>query len=242
MWWGSGVRAPRPVDQLPYQPTNMDLITRQEALQQGLKRYYTGVPCKHGHDAERLANRSNCVECKRVLTKQLYAVSDKEAHRAGKSAWRSANREKVKARAAAWNAANPGKVKASISKWKAQNREHVREYHAVYTAGRKASDPSFDVVTRLRIRLIKCLSRSGARTAPTMQLVGCTREELVAHIEAQFLPGMTWENRSEWHVDHIRPCASFDMLDPEQQRACFHYTNLQPLWAADNLRKGARLD
>jgi HNH endonuclease. len=53
---------------------------------------------------------------------------------------------------------------------------------------------------------------------------------------------MSWDNygRDGWHIDHIRPCASFDLTDPEQQRQCFHYTNLQPLWAADNIRKGAK--
>ena len=61
------------------------------------------------------------------------------------------------------------------------------------------------------------------------------------HLEAQFKPGMTWDNYGlkGWHVDHIRPCASFDLRDPEQQRRCFHYTNLQPLWAEENLKKGS---
>ena len=69
--------------------------------------------------------------------------------------------------------------------------------------------------------------------------MGCTTDELVAHLEKQFTPGMTWDNWAYrgWHIDHIRPCASFDLADPEQQRECFHYTNLQPLWAVDNMRK-----
>ena len=60
------------------------------------------------------------------------------------------------------------------------------------------------------------------------------------HIEKQFKPGMTWERYGEWHVDHIRPCASFDLTDPEQQTICFNYENLQPLWAIDNMKKGAK--
>ena len=56
-------------------------------------------------------------------------------------------------------------------------------------------------------------------------------------LEAQFLPGMTWDNHGEWHIDHIRPCASFDFSDPQQQKECSHYSNLQPLWAKDNLSK-----
>jgi len=72
-----------------------------------------------------------------------------------------------------------------------------------------------------------------------MELIGCSAEELVAHLEAQFTEGMTWENYGEWHVDHVRPCASFDLTDPAQQRQCFHHTNLQPLWAEENLTKGS---
>lgn len=77
-----------------------------------------------------------------------------------------------------------------------------------------------------------------------MALVGCSRAELVSRLEAAFLPGMTWDNygRGGWHIDHVIPCDAFDLLDPEQQRACFHYTNLQPLWEKDNCAKGARLD
>lgn len=72
--------------------------------------------------------------------------------------------------------------------------------------------------------------------------LGCSAPELVAHIESQFAPGMSWDNRGEWHVDHIRPLASFDLTDPAQRLEACHYTNLQPLWAADNIAKGARLD
>ena len=75
------------------------------------------------------------------------------------------------------------------------------------------------------------------RAAASFDLTGCTVAELRQYLEAQFTDGMSWENRSEWHIDHVRPCASFDLTDPEQQRECFHYTNLQPLWAADNLSK-----
>lgn len=83
----------------------------------------------------------------------------------------------------------------------------------------------------------------GQKHQSTFELLGCTLEELYAHIEAQFLPGMSWGNygHDTWHIDHIKPCASFDLTDPEQQRVCFHYTNLQPLWAIDNIRKGAKL-
>jgi hypothetical protein len=80
------------------------------------------------------------------------------------------------------------------------------------------------------------------KSAKTQDLLGCSIEDLKKHLEASFEPGMTWDNwqHDGWHIDHIRPCASFDLTDPGQQRQCFHYTNLQPLWAADNIRKGAK--
>ena len=51
---------------------------------------------------------------------------------------------------------------------------------------------------------------------------------------------MTWENHGEWHIDHIKPCASFNLLNEDEQKKCFHYTNLQPLWASENLSKGCK--
>jgi hypothetical protein len=76
------------------------------------------------------------------------------------------------------------------------------------------------------------------KTDSTIQLAGCTIQQLKSFLEAEFEEGMTWDNYGEWHVDHIRPCASFNLEDPEEQKKCFHWTNLQPLWARDNIRKG----
>lgn len=74
-----------------------------------------------------------------------------------------------------------------------------------------------------------------------MQLVGCSVTDLKKHLEKQFQPGMSWDNwgNDGWHIDHIRPCSSFDLTDPAEQVKCFHYTNMQPLWATDNLKKGS---
>lgn len=66
-------------------------------------------------------------------------------------------------------------------------------------------------------------------------------DELRAHLEAQFQAGMSWDNYGEWHIDHIKPLASFDLEDTDQLKLACHYTNLQPLWAKDNLSKGAKM-
>ena len=70
--------------------------------------------------------------------------------------------------------------------------------------------------------------------------LGCTREDLTTHLEGLFQDGMTWDNYGDWHIDHIKPCSKFDLSTEKAQAECFHYTNLQPLWAKDNLSKGAK--
>jgi hypothetical protein len=103
------------------------------------------------------------------------------------------------------------------------------------------SDTNFRLVYLLRGR-IRTAIKKGCKSAQTMELLGCSIEEVKSHLESQFTEGMTWDNHGEWHIDHIIPCASFDLTDPEQQKKCFHYTNLQPLWASENISKGARLE
>lgn len=113
-----------------------------------------------------------------------------------------------------------------------------REARRAYCAHRYHTDPVFRLTKILRARLYDALN-GRTKSAATVELVGCPVSALLPHLEAQFLPGMSWENYGEWHVDHRRPCASFDLSDPEEQRACFHFTNLQPLWVADHRIKTA---
>lgn len=120
-----------------------------------------------------------------------------------------------------------------------------REYIRIWTSDRYRHDPLFNLVTKVRRRIHMALRGAfhGTRKADgTINLIGCSYDELKRHIEKQFTPGMTWEKcfSGEIHLDHIRPCASFDLTDNAQQMECFHYTNLQPLWAQENLRKHAK--
>ena len=117
--------------------------------------------------------------------------------------------------------------------WKANNKASVALYAKEYRFQRYHSDPAFKLLVNLRSRLLQTLNGNN-KSASTIELLGCTPEHARFHIESQFTEGMTWDNI---HVDHIQPCASFDLEDPNEQRKCFHYTNLQPLLAEDNLRK-----
>ena len=82
----------------------------------------------------------------------------------------------------------------------------------------------------------------GRRLEDYDDILGCTIKEAREHFERKFQPGMSWCNHGEWHIDHIRPLASFDLTQAEERRKAGHYTNLQPLWAHDNLSKGAKYD
>lgn len=84
--------------------------------------------------------------------------------------------------------------------------------------------------------------KKGKKSKTTIDLLGISSiEELWIFLEKKFQDGMSRSNYGEWHVDHIKPCSLFDLSDPQQQAECFHYTNLQPLWAVDNLRKSNKV-
>lgn len=105
------------------------------------------------------------------------------------------------------------------------------------TYERIKANPSLKLKKRIMGRIWCALKNQKVNERGHFGLIGCSVEELKTHLEKQFQPGMTFENYGAWHVDHIRPCASFDLQDPKQAAECFNWRNLQPLWAADNIRK-----
>ena len=100
--------------------------------------------------------------------------------------------------------------------------------------------PGIRVTENLRRRMRAVLEGTN-KSDSTLNLIGCSPEELKEYIESLWTEGMSWENYGDWHIDHKKPCASFDLLKEAEQRECFHYTNLQPMWAEENLRKGSKV-
>jgi hypothetical protein len=123
---------------------------------------------------------------------------------------------------------------ARVRKWVFDNRERLNSK----LRDRRASDPSFKIRCNLRTRLSTLLRlASTKKTSQTLTLLGCPLPSFMLYLESKFEAGMTWENYGEWHIDHIMPCAIFDLTQPEHQKRCFHFSNMQPLWAQDNRRK-----
>ena len=145
---------------------------------------------------------------------------------------RRARRDAQRENKAAWRADNLDRVRA-------KDREHARARRE-----RNKDNPQFRLSITLRTRLNGALA-GNFKTGSAVRDLGCTIPELRAYLQAQFAPGMSWDNWGHvgdvWHIDHIKPLASFDLANREQFLAACHYTNLQPLWAKDNLRKGANL-
>lgn len=117
-------------------------------------------------------------------------------------------------------------------------KEKDPEYFARYNRNKRITDKNYTIAQNLRNRVNKAL-KGVVKSAKTKQLLGCTISELKIHLESKFLPTMSWENYGPlWHIDHIIPCAHFDLIDPTQQEKCFHYSNLQPLFARTTIIDG----
>ena len=179
----------------------------------------------------------------RAAYAKVYYAENKEKIEAQQKVYYEENKEKIAAQHKVYHQENKEQRNARNKVYHEENREKILARKKVYRRERYKNDPNFKIMGLLRSRLRKVL-KGNTKAGPTMKLVGCTVAELWLHIEGLFEPGMTRENNGNgegfWHLDHKIPCCSFDFSDPEQQKICFHYTNLQPLWCKDNLAKGAK--
>lgn len=119
----------------------------------------------------------------------------------------------------------------------AYNKTHRGE-KTTYMRNKRKMDIRFRLGCLARTRIWYALM-GNKKSLSTMFLIGCEIDYLMYYLQCKFKKGMTWDNygRNGWVVDHIKPCASFDLSKPEEQQKCFHYTNLQPLWAKENHKK-----
>lgn len=134
------------------------------------------------------------------------------------------------------------KISERFKRWKNENPGYMRSYMRAYKTSRLRDDIEFWIRHAIRSRLNIALRRKYASGSAVRDL-GCTIEEFISHIENQFLPGMSWNNRGigGWHIDHIVPLAAFDLRDEDQRKKACHFSNMQPLWEADNLKKGRKM-
>jgi len=109
---------------------------------------------------------------------------------------------------------------------------------------KKSDNPERRLIRAMRSRTWKVIhdQRSNKRLSWSREPIGCDRTTLMNWLQSKFQPGMNWNNYGPvWEVDHVKPCSNFNLLEEEEQRKCFHYTNLQPLFKTENRRKHARV-
>lgn len=195
--------------------------------------------CKTG----RLGLHNHCRDCQKIVRRQWY-LSHQEEEKAKTHLNQTGNPEWLARRKELYHT-NPNKE---------EYLENLRKYNRTPKARtiinntrnkRMKNDIEFKISTYLRNRVKAVIKGKGTNKAKkTLDLLGCSLLELKLHLESKFEVGMSWDNYGfyGWHIDHIIPCSKFDLTKPEEQVKCFHYTNLQPLWAQDNLRKGNKLE
>lgn len=154
------------------------------------------------------------------------------------------NAARDKIRKKDWLLKNKERVRAVQKLYDNKNKERLllkrREYRRAYELNKLKTDINHRLKNRLRARLHSAIKN---KSTNTIDGLGCSIEQLKIHLESKFQPGMTWDNwsKSGWHIDHIIPLSYFDLTNEEQLAKACHYTNLQPLWAADNLSKKCKI-
>jgi hypothetical protein len=165
---------------------------------------------------------------------KAYKEVNKDEIKVQQKAWFKANEDKIKA----YKEVNKDKIKLRNKAYRQVNKDKIK----VYKNNKLKTDIQHKLSHNLRSRLC-CAINNNQKAGSAVRDLGCTIDELKSYLESKFLTGMSWDNWTTdgWHIDHIKPLASFDLTDRKQFLEACHYTNLQPLWATDNLTKSDKI-
>jgi len=165
-------------------------------------------------------------QCKKCMSKKSKEYRDDE-------------RKGFKEKRRAYILKNKDKILKNKKRYYIENKTRISLKMSEYEKNRLANDPVFALTKRLRRRMGEALTRIESSNPKKIQdTLGCTAHDFAKHIEKQFLKGMNWENRDKWHLDHIVPISS--AKTEEEVYALSHFTNIRPMWASDNIKKGSK--
>lgn len=232
------------INTLMIKGSHMKIITLQEARSLGLKRYFTGEPCKYGHVSERITAGRRCLECKNDQNKKYMQVvrdsmSKEDKDKASKylKEYYKNNKEAASERASKYYENNKEETIKRSKEWRDNNKE---------AANKRVMDKYYSCEkTRMKYAMRQMIRKaalhgSKRKKSRTDSELGYKETDLIRHIESKFLDGMTWDNYGEWHIDHIKPIKMFFDEGVTCIKTINALSNLQPLWAVDNLSKGCR--
>jgi hypothetical protein len=165
------------------------------------------------------------------------ATVEPDALRAKDAEYYAANRGAIKERSRAWGQSNRQRKAAANREWNKANPDQARRHQRAYEKRKRESDPVHAMKERIGAAIRQSLIKGGyTKKNRVHDIIGCTFADFAKHIERQFAKGMTWANRSEWHLDHIIPISSAQ--SEADVIRLHHFTNLRPLWAHENAAKG----
>lgn len=196
--------------------------TLRQAKENGWEHYLTGEECSNGHLDAKKTSRRQCLQCR-----ANEAISEAAKERSSTYRSRNPGASRIYFEATNYYEKNADRIRERSRQWTKENPERVRDQQR-----ERRSTPEGRLIHNLRNRVNKIMNRINvAKDSTTLRLLGCEVQTAKLHIEKQFTTGMSWGNYGDWDVDHVRPCASFDLTNSEEQRQAFHYQNLQPLWS-----------
>jgi hypothetical protein len=179
----------------------------------------------HQENRERLAQQ-----------KKQYNQENKECRKQWQRQYQEENKERIKQYSKQYREEN----KERIKQYNQENREHRNQWQRQYQKQRKKTDAVYKMRINMSKLIYKSIKNQGyTKKSQTYNILGCDFDTFKKHIEKQFTKGMNWQNQGEWHFDHIIPIAT--AKTEEDVIRLNHYTNFQPLWAKDNLSKGAKI-
>jgi len=179
----------------------------------------------------------------RKYDKQAKAEYDRiyrKIHKEKRKEYLEKNKDKIAIQQKLNHQRNKAKIAKYMKKYNKKYRDSHKEEMREYEKNRKKNNLNYRLAYSLRNR-IRLALKNNQKSGHTMDLLGYSIKQLKEYLEKQFKSGMSFSNYGKWHIDHIIPCAKFNLTKESEQRKCFHYTNLQPLWAKENLEKGYKL-
>jgi hypothetical protein len=155
--------------------------------------------------------------------------------------YRENNKDKIKIYSQKHYCDNREKYSLYARQWREKHLEHIKMKNRKYLRKRRNEDIEFKIIDNLRRRIHHAI-KGNSKSNISINLIGCSIIQLKQHLESQFKLGMNWNNykKGGWVIDHKIPCKAFNMTDAEQQKICFNFKNLQPLWDKENANKGGK--
>lgn len=234
----------------------LHIISRGKARELGMKQYFTGEPCSKGHISKRVVANHACSVCSNIASRK-YISKNKELISENTRKWKEDNKEYVKWCKKQYQDRNKEKlilkrkqnylenreeILKKAKQWREDNRDWFRERSRAYMRKRRETEPDFVAREKMRGILTKFLTRIGKhKSGRTHDTLKYSVDDFKNHIQNLFLEGMSWDNKGEWHIDHIYPVARFLDEGIDDPAIVSSLSNLAPMWAEHNMSKCDKL-